>query len=301
MKTATILGFVLLSLLGSSCQTEMELPLHATPKIVLLGEFVAGDTIHFRGGQSIPLQSGKSAQPEILRDLAVSVKETDNHIGTLHGVEDDISTLDYTLSYSTPALVQEGGSYRVEAASQSIGTATAQITIPVAFAAAVTDTERTVYHDENVLRIKVQLQDDAPATQYYVIEVLQDNARMGPPSRLTFYTDDAASENVLDSKGDILSGRVLLQDKYFSGSLHSTTIYIPLYQIMEQFPGMENHTLVQVKSVTADYFRFLQAYVNYDPFPALEDRPVPSVLKGNIENGLGMLGGVFRREFSFIF
>lgn len=298
-KIAHCLSLALLSLLAVSCEQQLPLPA-GKPKIVLLGELTAGDSIHFRGCQSVPVTAA-SAEPRFPHDLRVSVRDDAGGSWELTGTEDDLSMMQYTLSYAAGVMVREGATYTVQAASPSLGQASAQITIPKAFPALVTDTVRMAYLGEPSMRVEISIQDDAAEKQYYVVEVLLDGGGvLGGPSRLVFFSDDPLNATG-EASDSTLVGRLMLEDGPFSGQTHRTSVYVPLYQIPGQFPGGEMTTIVQVKSVTEAYFRFLKGYVHRDPFFIPTETSIPNVIKGNIEGGLGILGGAFLRDFRFTF
>lgn len=322
-----------------ACENKLRLPPAGDPKIVLLGELVAGDSIWFRAGQSTPIKSGTGSNNELLQNLGITVQEESGDIITLRAYEDELSASEFTYAFSAANIIAAGKVYEVKASHHKLAGATASVAIPLPFTASVTDTSGTTFRDEDCLKINIAFQD-RPEKQYYVLEVLQQpytvepsflfngswlrtsdhfetydsllNAGIDPQerndtftlhmyNRIGFYTDDAASEHLLSGNGNVYARRLLLNDISFNGSTHLTSLIIPRIQFGAQWPGINIQTLVRVKSITEDYFRFLQGYELSDPFMGFSNTANPVRAEGNIKNGVGLIGGVYLQEFAYRF
>jgi len=338
MKTRNILYLFVICfswLMMPACGKKLPLPSTAERKIVLLGELVADDSMHLRAGISTVVQSGTTMNEELIRNLSINIKDGANNNIQLSGSEDDLSMSEYTVPFSSAHKAQADNTYNVTANHPELGTAYANIKVPDAFNAAITDTFSTEYNGESCLQMNIRIDDNA-GKNFYVIEVVQqplsiesaflfngnwlktsenfhiydslmsagvtvaeklDTFYLQMQNRITFYTTDAQSEHLLNGNTNTLCRRVLLYDNTFNGATHQSVILLPKSQI-----GMSDyHTLIQVKSVAEDYFLYLKAYEQYDPFSGFSNTGSPVRLTGNITNGIGMIGGVFRRQFIYQF
>ncbi len=341
MTTATYLRFILISLLllQAACTRKLDLPASGQQKIVLLGELTADDSIYIRAGQSTVIKSGSSLNEELIQGLDISVEDGSGNLWHLNSEEDDFAASVFTLPFHSSHVVNAGMHYRVTAAHQALGIAETSVTIPKAFNATVTDTASVTYNGEACLRLQISIADN-PEENFYAIEVLHQsftiepaffydgkwlkqssnselydslvNAGETPPektdtfamrlfNRVPVYTSDAQSEHLLNGNIATLANRVLLKDHSFNGSNHQTDIYIPKTVLGGHFPGIGQRTLVQVKSITGDYFRYLQGYEQYDLFSGSTNTTAPVRITGNISNGVGMIGGVHKKEFGYLF
>jgi len=307
-------------------------------QIVLLGELTAGDSVYLRAGQSTAVKTGNTINDELIRDLTVAIDGAGGRF-YLTGTEDDLSYSECTLAFSNASQVQAGNTYTLDANHPSLGKATARIAIPAAFTVTVSDTVSADFHMKSCIQLHVTV-DDLPEKNYYVLEVLQQpftvepaflfngqwfkqsehwelydslfNAGMPPEermdsfairmfTRIPSFSDDDKSEHLLNGKFSEPAKRILLDDKSFNGSRHASTLYIPKDALGMQYPGIGMFTILQVKSVSADYFHYLKAYEQLGIFSGLPDNRSPVRVNGNVQNGVGMVGGVFKRQFRYIF
>lgn len=332
--------FSLFMMMGmSSCETDLKLPDTGERKIVLLGELVADDSIYFRGGQSTPLKNGTKLNFDLLQDMKVTVDDRSGTAVTMNGKEDDLASWLSTLVYAHGNKIQPGKTYEVRAEHPSLATAKAEVSVPPPFAAMVTDTATVPFLGMPCVRFRIRINDLPAAGDFYAIEavqqqyiqqqyflynnqwlLLQDHFALydslqqeGIPVdekmedtylrsllRLRFYTTDAMSEHLLSGNVNIPANRLLLKDNSFNGGTHDAEIFIPRESIFSGGPGVGFNTIIQVKSVSAGYFRYLQAYEAYDPFSG-SNMTTPSRIPGNITNGVGIIGGVYRHQFRYAF
>lgn len=336
MKKHIVLYFLSLSLLllSGSCEKDLDIAGAGEQKIVLLGELVAGDSIYLRAGASTVIKSGAVINEALIQDLDISVNENNGTSISLSGHEDDLSFTEHTLAFFSGRQSKAGSTYAVTASHPELGVAHTSITIPEAFEASVVNTAVVDFKGESCVQMDIQINDNA-GKNYYVVELLQQPFSVEPSflfngqwiktsenfeiydslqnagvvvaerldtfamrmfNRITCYTTDAQSEHLLNGNSNTQCRRVLLDDKGFNGSVHHTTVFIPVSQLIEGY-----RTLIQVKSVAEDYFIYLKGYEQYDPFSGFSETNTPVRLTGNITNGVGMIGGVFKREFIYYF
>jgi hypothetical protein len=337
MKTRNIIYLLTCCFLWlvTACGKKLVLPSAENRKIVLLGELVADESMHIRAGISTVVQSGAMINEELIQNLSITIKDNTNNTTPLSGTEDDLSIIEHTVSFSSEQLIQTGNKYEITASHPELGTALANVIIPNAFNAIITDTLSTEYNGESCLQMNIQIADNTEQN-FYVVEVLQqpfsvedaflfngrwlkksenfitydslinagvtveekpDTFYIQMQNRVTFYTTDAQSEHLLNGNNKTLCRRVLLYDKTFNGNTHQSSILLP-----KSWFGMSGYmTLIQVKSVAEDYFLYLKGYEQYDPSSGFSNTNAPVRLAGNITNGVGMIGGVFKREFKYLF
>jgi hypothetical protein len=328
----------LLLLLAAACNRNLELPGSSEQKIVLLGELTAGDSVYIRAGKSTIIKSGAVMNNELITALSISITDGTGNSWNLESTEDDFAATGYTLPFYASHLVAPGAAYNITATHATLGIARASVSIPKAFDATITDTASVDYNGQACLRFHINIADQSEEN-FYAVEVIQQsftiepafffeghwlkqsehfniydsliNAGETPPERMdTFsmrqfnrvpvYTTDGQSEHLLNGNIAEPANRVLLKDLSFNGGSHQTAIYIPKASLGGQFPGMGQITLIQVKSIAPDYFRYLQGYEQYDFFSGLTNTIAPVRMTGNISNGVGMIGGVYKREFRYL-
>lgn len=324
----------------AACTKKLELP-GGEPKIVLLGELVAGDSIYFRAGKSTVLKSGADNALELISGLDITVSKKDGGSWPLNHEEDDLSANEFTLAYFSGQQVQESGRYTVTAKHARLGTAVAEVPVPAAFDAGVEDTASVVYQGFDCIQADLSFHDLPGAENFYCIEVVQQPYTVEPSffyegewlkmsdyfelfdslesagvtveqridtfymrmfGRVPFMATDMLSEHVKNGKAGRETNRMIMSDKEFAGAVHNTSLFIPRKNIMPGTPGFFGYkTFIQVKSVSPDYFAYLKAYEETDRLLGFDEFSSKVRLSGNVQNGLGVIGGVFRRQFGFDF
>lgn len=315
------------------------LPAEGSPKIVFLGELVAGDSIYLRAAQSNPVIQGGSYTRKPIQGLEMQVQSPEGTVWSLNHEEDDLSQQEFTLPYFYGQLLQASKTYTVKGVHPQFGTAIAVVPVPAAFNATVTDTASDTYGGQPCLKVDFTLQDLPETGNAYAIEVVQQTYFMEPAflyngewlkmsdhldlydslinagetvdqrldsfyvrnfNRVPFYTQDAFAEHVKAGRSAEQTVRALFSDAFANGSIINCHVYIPRKNIYPSVPGIYGYkTLVQIKSISADYYTYLHAYsqaaqgLDFDIFSN------KVILKGNVTNGLGIVGGVFRRQFGF--
>lgn len=337
---AYILLIVVVVTAFSSCNKDLELPpVGGEKKITLLGELVAGDSFYLRAGQSIALSSNTTLRFQLLQNLAVSVNDSNGNTFPLNGYTDSFAQRMYTLPFSAVQKVMHGQSYTVNAVHNSLGAATAAVYIPMPVKAVITDTASVKYGQDSTLRVKIKIDDPAATNEYYVIEALKQKLdatayfqkngiwvkisddREGYETlrasgnvvtkidtvfykdyiRQAVYTADANTENIYEVGSFTRSKRVLLKDLRINGQNYETTVFI--VRTIEN-PLVGDSTLgkmvIRVKSVAKEYFEFLKAYEGYDPSAGYNSFQQPVKIQGNVNNGMGIVGGVSQKTYSYL-
>jgi hypothetical protein len=296
------LGALILTIV-SSCSKDLELPSDGkASKIVILGELTADSSIYLRLGQSLPLTAGNTGGLQLPQYLQVTVQEAAGNTIALSGAQDDLSPVLHTIPFTSPETIAAGKTYMIHASHAKLGTAEANVTIPSSFSARVTDTASVYYINDSVVRFDIEIIDNSTERNYYEVEAIQQPAdfssRSFTPTRI--YTNDHTSDNLINGDSTRLSRRVLIQDVSFNGHIHRLSIFIPQTQI-HLFPDVPVMLALQVKSISLEYYNFLQAYDQYDPQSGFSVNAAQVRLQGNVTNGLGMVGGVYRHQFTYVF
>lgn len=328
----------MITVLFTACNKQPELPKTGTPKIVLLGELVAEDSIYFRAGQSIPIIAGSTAQRVLIQDLEITVKNQQGTAWILQHKEDELSSSEFTLPYFSNKLIQASGVYNITAVHPKYGTATVMVPVPKPFIA-IADTSNVIYEGEPCLQANISI-TDLPATgNAYAIEVVQQPYFIEPSfffngqwlkqsdhtdlydslkqagatvpermdrfyarmfNRIMFFTKDAFAEHVKSGKASQEINRAIFEDAGMNGTTINSRIYIPRKNIFASQPGAFGYlTLIQVKSIASDYFNYLKSYQQVDHTLGLDELFNKVQITGNVQNGLGMIGGVFLRQFGY--
>lgn len=325
---------VCLAAVLAGCRDELPLPAStAPPKITLTGELIEGEQFSIRAGQSIGI--GGNRIP-IIQGLTISVKDGDGGQWVIPGVEDSLSDELRTVSVSSGNLIHGGGQYTLTAQHPVLGEASAVVQVPQPFTVALVDTVRGNPVVGPALRATISI-NDAPGDHYYVIEavkqpmnvkheflfggqwrnvttdrILYDSLRsVGAPFaerrdttlsgrfiRIPLFTVDPATENVGSAPAAAtLYRRVLLTDKKFQGGHYTTEVSVISQEFVSLLEEKKGRVLLQVKSVSKDYFDFLKRYEVYQSDVPTE----PGALKGNVVGGYGMVGGASKVQWAWIF
>lgn len=328
-------------LLLNACTKDLKLPdISAKNEVVLLGEMVAGDSINFRGGQSIPLTSGTTMKFELPSNLSASIVASSGMQWLLNGRVDAFSNTVHTLAFSSPDQVLSGQTYTITAQNTQLGMASCIVTIPQPFNTYVADTATVLYSGSNLWRAKVNIVDDGSVTNFYTIEALKqkvhidgafsyngqqiqvsdnrnlydslkaagalpvvswDTSYSPTYERVDIYTDDPATENIKLSNALSTNRRILLSDARFNGQVYTTSVYLDTTIFRSVEDSAKGRILLLVKSVCAPYFNFLKGYEMYEPSTGFTSLAQPVKIDGNVTNGMGMVGGVYLHKFVYTF
>lgn len=342
MKNARPVIYLLVILLFfSGCTRDLPLPnISASKEIVLLGELIAGDTISFRGGQSIPLASGSSLKFDLPDYLTVAIQPAGGSPLSLAGRRDDFTDMVHTLAFSSINKIQAGEKYSLTAYNDKLGTATCDISIPNAFNMSIIDTATILYSGSDLWKVQVTIADDGNTDNYYVLEALKqkvnidgsftyngqsytvsanrilydslkqagalpsvawDTTRSKTYDRIDIYTNDGNTENIKLSNVLSTNRRILLSDQTFNGNSYTTSVYLDKTLFTSASDSTKGQVIVLVKSVCLSYFNFLKGYEMYEPTTGFTSLAQPVKIDGNIVNGMGVIGGVYQHKFVYLF
>lgn len=322
--------------LMGSCMKTLDLPgTGAGRKTTLLGELVAGDSLYIRGGQSVPVSSGSDMTFKLPEGLVLTL---DDGVSpqAITGRQDSLSSSLHTLLFTSSAVPAAGGTYTITALYPGAPTANAIVQVPAPVSVSVLDTATVLYNSDTVLRFRLRIKDDAAKDNFYVFECLKQymdvvakfyhkgvwltvsenrelytrlSATGGLPERSDtiyyrryfrkpVYTNDNNTENAYSTGLTAQQGRVLLTDRMFNGQEYNTEVYVHMNPSADSVKGLVNF---YVKSVSADYFRFLKSYQQTDGASAFISLNSPAKVESNVTNGAGVIGGVSQVRITYLF
>ncbi|OSZ78680.1 hypothetical protein CAP35_10645 [Chitinophagaceae bacterium IBVUCB1] len=328
-------------MLLQACRKDLPLPdVGGEKKLTMLGEFVLGDTFLLRAGQSVSVSANSKLQFDLLQNISISLEEPTGAKYNMAAYTDSFSWRLFTYPFSLSRKVQANSTYKVTATHPTLGTATAIVNIPAQVDAFVVDTAGVQYSGDTTLRIKVQINDPANTTDYYVIEAVKqkmnvigyfqqnggwklinedrimydelkangtvvtrfDTIYYNDYIRQPIYTTDVNTENLLDVGSFTRSRRVLLKDQRINGTSYRTDVYV----IKNTDPATENglwkgRIILYIKAVSADYFKFLKSYEVYNPSSGFNSFEQPVKIEGNVKNGMGIIGGVSVQKYTYMY
>lgn len=335
--TGVIMGLLgLICFAWTGCMKTLDLPAGGGErKIVLMGELVVGDTIHFRAGQSVPVAAGSDMTFSVPDALMLTIDDGVS-TRTISGTEDSLSSRLHTLLCTSGGNIAPATTYRITAVHPGMPVATALVQIPGQVDAVILDTATVIYNTDTVLRFRVRIHDDASRSNYYVFECLKQymdvtaqffyqgvwlpvsenrklyNQQLAAGSlqersdtsyynrffRKAVYTNDNNTENAYINGLTAQQSRILLSDRTFNGQDYTTDVYVQLPPSTDSVKGL---THFYIKSVSADYFEFLKAYQQTDGASAFLSLSAPAKVGSYVTNGAGVIGGVSQIKVSYLF
>jgi hypothetical protein len=287
-----------------------------------------------RAAQSTPFASGSGHV--LIQGLQVVLKDAAGVPNALTEREDaNASTLN-SVPFSAPLTLAAGTTYQITATHGLLGEADAYISIPKAFSAKLNNVKMVSGISDSALQFDIDITDPNAQSDYYAIEAFteslyttayfrfdgndysvsdnqtlydslklagvtlsewSDTTHTGLFNRVNLYTTDARADNVGAETGKRYK-RIFLQGKVFAGTVHSTQLFVP--KAFLTGVSQLTQTTLYIKSVAANYYEFLKAYEQYDGSAGTGSSVPPVNLPGNVEGGLGMVGGAYRIAFSVV-
>lgn len=332
-----IVFFTALSLLAvlPSCNRALELPdVGGERKIALLAELVANDTMYARAGLSAPLKGSTSVQFGTVDNLSLYVEDGRGVKTVLTEYPDNESAALFTNPYSSSERIKPGTAYKLVATHPQLGAVEANVEVPAPFGAQVISLAHTKYLSDSVIEISLNISDPGDGPNYYSIEAVKQTMKvdgyfkyngtwLNIPENYSLYNSLKATGNVeerfdtnyyrlytrqllysTDANSEYAGvgsptepvRRVLLRDSRFNGTTYTTKFTIRRERLPEFGTYDKGRILLQVKSIPEVYYKYLRDYDEQtDNFSENLTRPVKAT--GNVINGVGMVGGVYRNEF----
>lgn len=133
------------------------------------------------------------------------------------------------------------------------------------------------------------------------IPVIKDTLATNKYIRLNIFTNDNNTDNKNIGSLDSSFRRIFIRDSLFNGQSYFTSISVIMDQFEAVYPQDKGIVLIRIKSVGKDFYNYMLQYEKYKT--DFGKMPVGQLTSpfGNIQNGLGIFGGSFKREWKYYF
>lgn len=275
MKKRFVFISVIVLLAACSKEINLDLPPY-TSKIVVNGEFNTDNDMSVQVSRSLGILQPNDSTGYLLQGATVKIYEEPTLLGTAPYIGGF-----YTLAGQKP---KAGKTYRVEVTSPGYGGAAARLIMPKALNI-TTGFIDSIGVDPDGLKVgqlSLSFTDDPSEKNYYRLQIRYYNAGI-----LTWFNFDFTSTDIIFLNNPKLKdGSYLFSDRTFSGKTKTLTFNVP-FGLVTGSPKFE----VSIKSFSEDYYTYLQQTDNYSQNGnGISNEPV--ILRSNVTNGLGMVGGV---------
>jgi hypothetical protein len=288
--TIRLLLFVLPVLMISSCDKNIDIPIPEESNKVVVNLLMNKDSIMIARVSISGRLNNIQAMPEVT-NAAMNLYENGTFKGPL---------TPYVLAgrtyYRSNTLPQAGATYRVTAAVPGYTEVSGSDQIPDTVQ--IGEMKMTVAPMDNQgskVTISVQLQDDAAVQNYYRVRIYQvyewvnGNGSRGQQKLQEYFETDNAEWELF---GENSRSEFYTTDALFNGRSPRFTFRI---NTGSQFKKM----IVEITSLTYSSYNYLNS-----TFMAREKNDdglsEKVIVYNNIENGLGIIGGVAQREYELV-
>lgn len=269
------LAFISLFILAA-CSKPIDLALPAySSKIVVNGEFDSDNTIELQVTRSLPILQASDSTGYLLKNASITVFENGINIGNATYMAG---------KYYLNKKPKNGAAYRVEINAANYSKATADLNVPngIPVTASYKDSIGLDADGFKVAQLTVNFTDPPGATNYYRFMIRYYNSGLTTWFPLAIVSNDILFLNNEKQK----DGSYLFSDVTFSGKTKTLKFNIPA-SLADGTPKYE----ISIKSFNQDYYYYLQQTNNYNQNGnGFSNDPV--ILRTNVTNGLGMIGGV---------
>lgn len=270
-------AFIATILLLAACSKEISLDLPPyTSKIVVNGEFNTDNEMSVQVSRSLGILQPNDSTGYLLQNATVKIYEDP----TLLGIA-PYSGGFYILAGQRP---KAGKTYTVEVTAPGYNGAQAHIIMPKTLNV-TTGFIDSIGLDPDGLKVgqlSLSFNDDPSEKNYYRLQIRYYNSAI-----VTWFNFDFTSTDIIFLNNPKLNdGSYLFSDRTFSGKTKTLTFNVP-FGVVSGSPKFE----VSIKSFSEDYYTYLQQTDNYSQNGnGTSNEPI--ILRSNVSNGLGMVGGV---------
>jgi hypothetical protein len=263
-------------LLASSCVKKIDLDLPAySSKLVVNGEFDSDTTISVQISRSLPIMQTSDSTGYLLQNATVTIFENGVSLGNA-----SLFSGRYVMN-KKPVV---GASYDVEVSAPNYNKAKASLKMPNAIPV-VASYDSFIGFDADgfeVGQLTVSMTDDPSTKNYYKFFIRYYSAGIS-----TWFPLDIVSNDVVFLNNEKLGdGSYLFSDRTFSGKTKTLKFNIEASSV-KGTPKFE----ISIKTFNEDYFNYLRQTDDYSQSGnGFSNDPV--ILRTNVSNGLGMVGGV---------
>jgi len=269
--------FILIILtLSAACSKRIDLVLPPySSKIVVNGEANTDNTFSFQVSRSLPIMKSNDSTGYLLQNAIVTVSEN----GVLLG-----NALYQGGFYVLNQKPKANNNYTVNVSSPGFPQAKAVFSVPKNLVTNVSYIDSIGLDNEGfkVGQITLNFQDDPGVNNYYRLLIRYYNS-----GQQTWTPFNFTSNDILFLNNDKLNdGSYIFSDRTFSGKTK-----VLLFNVPEGIGSGTPKFEISIKSFTEDYYNYLRQTDSYNQNGnGLTNDPI--ILRSNVANGLGMVGGV---------
>lgn len=310
------------------CEQELPVPpSSAKPRSVVYSELVAGKKAEMRVGKSKPVGPDIDNYFEPVTDATAQLLDMDNKVlEQLHYVRDTNSNM---ALYKGNTRIEANKTYKVQVTVPEMKVVTASAWIPAPIKVELLDTASTQLNGRPVLRFHLNIPPPQKGPQFIVMEALKqmvvldtifwykrvryrkkdhldlynrvkndpdctvakDSIFLNSYLRIPVYTqDENADNNQVGGLNENYNSILFTQ----GGKPLNTNFYInatALTASIEDDDPPIGRVLVNIKSVSKEYYDFLLTYEKIRRNPGLNSLIQAIQLRSNTAGGLGVVGG----------
>jgi hypothetical protein len=268
------LSIIAIIIIAAACSKpiDLELPPYSS-KIVVNGEANTDNVFSFQVSRSLPIMQSNDSSGYLLQNATVTVFDGSTLLGTA------VYQGGYYVLNQKPVAQH---TYTVDVNASGYNKATAKFTMPKSI-------NITTSYDDSVGldaggfkygQVTLSFTDEPGVKNYYRLLVRYYSSTVWTPYNFT-------SNDVVFINNDRLNdGSYVFSDRTFSGKTKVLNIDVP-DGLVNGSPKFE----ISIKSFSEDYYNYLRQTDSYDQNGnGFTNDPI--ILKTNVTNGLGMIGGV---------
>ncbi|MDP2175694.1 MAG: DUF4249 domain-containing protein [Bacteroidota bacterium] len=280
MKHQLIFKFILLTFVCVSCEKEINvtLPPYDT-KLVVNGELNNESEISLQVSKSISILTNSDSTGYLLNNAIVNIYENNTLLGT--------GTY-FSGKYEFNFKPQVGRIYEIRASHPNYTAVNAVVTMPksLSFNSTFIDSIGLDNVGLKVGQLTLNINDDGNETNYYQLLIKYYN-----PGFLEWFPFDFVSnDEEFINNTKLNDGSYLFSDTRFNGRTKTFRFEVP-FGLATGTPKFE----VSIKSIGADFYEYINQTNEYNQ-TGTGFIPNPIILKSNVTNGLGMIGGVINQR-----
>ncbi len=266
--------FVMLTFASCIKKIDLDLPNYSS-KLVVNGELDSKQDITVQVSRSLPIMQASDSTGYLIQNATVKVFENNVLIG---------NAVYFSGKYVLNKQPKNGATYRIEVSATNYNTATANLKIPndVPITSSYIDSIGLDADGFKVGQLTVNFTDDASIGNYYKFLINYYESGSG-----TWYPFKFNSTDILFVNNEKLKdGSYLFSDGTFAGKTKTLVFKVP-----DGLIGGSPKFEISLKSFNSDYYNYLQQTDTYNQSGnGFSNDPI--ILRTNVTNGLGMVGGV---------
>ncbi|GAC1416523.1 MAG: hypothetical protein NVS1B13_00460 [Flavisolibacter sp.] len=308
---------------------------------MVLAEITAGDTANIPIGMTLIAGSGAAISFLKINTASAFVSASNGSVFNLVlNTSPDFLNNQMSV-YSNPIIFKENETYRLSVKQNGLANISASTQIPSNFIADTVSTDNSSINGKDVMVFNFSVKDTSNTKRFYIFEALKQKVKLfryffwqgiqydydtpsgqilynqvkGMPGvnlsrdtiptnqyiRLNVYTQDPNTENSSFGNLDSAFRRIFITDSVFIAGYYASKFAISKDYFVASSPSERGRILVRIKSVSKELFLYLSQYEKYkSDFILLPVSQVNSPI-GNIINGIGVFGGVYKKEWTYYY